>query len=313
MMNPIKSIFRQAERGKERYSQTMNRFQREAVDKMQEFLILHYLEDITINDVLRVSNYSPFHAQRLFAEATGYGVGEYLRKLRLTRSAERLKNGESDVTDQAFESGYESVEGFIRAFRKEFGTSAGEYKRSPSPICYFIPYRLKYRDSRLKEEKKMAETRNIFVTRITKPKRKVMIKRGVKGEEYWDYSMEVGCDVWGILKSITPEPVCMWLPDKYRKPGTSKYVQGVELPFDWNGKVMDGFEVVDMDESEYLMFQGEAFEEEYYEEAIKEVERAMEKYDPSLIGARWNGDEPRIQLEPRGERGYIEYKAIKKA
>ena len=313
MMNPIKSIFRQAERGKERYSQTMNRFQREAVDKMQEFLILHYLEDITINDVLRVSNYSPFHAQRLFAEATGYGVGEYLRKLRLTRSAERLKNGESDVTDQAFESGYESVEGFIRAFRKEFGTSAGEYKRSPSPICYFIPYRLKYRDSRLKEEKKMAETRNIFVTRITKPKRKVMIKRGVKGEEYWDYSMEVGCDVWGILKSITPEPVCMWLPDKYRKPGTSKYVQGVELPFDWNGKVMDGFEVVDMEESEYLMFQGEAFEEEYYEEAIKEVERAMEKYDPSLIGARWNGDEPRIQLEPRGERGYIEYKAIKKA
>ena len=313
MMNPIKSIFRQAERGKERYSQTMNRFQREAVDKMQEFLILHYLEDITINDVLRVSNYSPFHAQRLFAEATGYGVGEYLRKLRLTRSAERLKNGEGDVTDQAFESGYESVEGFIRAFRKEFGTSAGEYKRSPSPICYFIPYRLKYRDSRLKEEKKMAETRNIFVTRITKPKREVMIKRGVKGEEYWDYSMEVGCDVWGILKSITPEPVCMWLPDKYRKPGTSKYVQGVELPFDWNGKVMDGFEVVDMDESEYLMFQGEAFEEEYYEEAIKEVERAMEKYDPSLIGARWNGDEPRIQLEPRGERGYIEYKAIKKA
>ena len=280
---------------------------------MQEFLILHYLEDITINDVLRVSNYSPFHAQRIFAEATGYGVGAYLRTLRLTRSAERLKNGESDVTDQAFESGYESVEGFIRAFRKEFGTSAGEYKRSPSPICYFIPYRLKYRDSRLKEEKKMAETRNIFVTRITKPKRKVMIKRGVKGEEYWDYSMEVGCDVWGILKSITPEPVCMWLPDKYRKPGTSKYVQGVELPFDWNGKVMDGFEVVDMDESEYLMFQGEAFEEEYYEEAIKEVERAMEKYDPSLIGARWNGDEPRIQLEPRGERGYIEYKAIKKA
>ena len=85
------------------------------------------------------------------------------------------------------------------------------------------------------------------------------------------------------------------------------------MPFDWNGKVMDGFEVVDMEESEYLMFQGEAFEEEYYEEAIKEVERAMEKYDPSLIGARWNGDEPRIQLEPRGERGYIEYKAIKKA
>ena len=291
----------------------MNRFQTEAVDRMQEFMILHYLEDITVSDVLRVSNYSPFHAQRLFAEATGYGVGEYLRKMRLTRSAERLKEGESDVTDEAFESGYESVEGFIRAFRNEFGTSAGEYKRSPSPICYFIPYRVKYRDSKLKEEKKMAETRNIYVTRITKPRRKVMIKRGICGDNYWDYSMEVGCDVWGILKSITPEPVCMWLTDKYRTKGTSIYVQGVELPIDWNGKVIDGFEIVEMDECEYLMFQGEAFEEEYYEEAIKEVERAMDKYNPALIGAKWSTREPRIQLEPRGERGYIELRAIEKA
>ena len=291
----------------------MNRFQAKAVDRMQEFIIQHYLEDITVSDVLRVSNYSPFHAQRLFTEATGYGVGEYLRKMRLTRSAERLKEGESDVTDEAFESGYESVEGFIRAFRNEFGTSAGEYKRSPSPICYFIPYRMKYRDRELKEVKKMAETRNIYVTRITKPKRKVMIKRGVKGDNYWDYSMEVGCDVWGILKSIASEPVCMWLTDKYRTKGSSVYVQGVELPMDWNGKVIEGFEVIEMDECEYLMFQGEAFEEEYYEEAIKEVERATDKYDPSLIGAKWSVREPRIQLEPRGERGYIELRAIEKA
>ena len=172
---------------------------------------------------------------------------------------------------------------------------------------------MKFRDSRLKEVKKMAETRNIFVTRISKQKRKVMIKRGVKGDNYWDYSMEVGCDVWGILKSITPEPVCMYLTDKYRKEGTSVYVQGVELPLDWNGKVIDGFEIIEMDECEYLLFQGEPFEEEYYEEAIKEVVNAMEKYDPSLIGAKWNEKEPRIQLEPRGERGYIEMKAIKKA
>ena len=271
------------------------------------------MEDITVSDVLRVSNYSPFHAQRLFTQATGYGVGEYLRKMRLTRSAERLKEGECDVTDEAFESGYESVEGFIRAFRNEFGTSAGEYKRSPSPICYFIPYRMKYRDRELKEVKKMAETRNIYVTRITKPKRKVMSKRGVKGDNYWDYSMEVGCDVWGILKSIASEPVCMWLTDKYRTKGSSVYVQGVELPVDWNGKVIEGFEVIEMDECEYLMFQGEAFEEEYYEEAIEEVERAMDKYDPFLIGAKWSVREPRIQLEPRGERGYIELRAIEKA
>lgn len=290
----------------------MNKYQAEAVDRMQEYIIQHFLEDIKVADVLKVSNYSPFHAQRLFMEATGYGVAEYLRKLRLTKSAERLKSGEGNVTEEAFEAGYESVEGFIRAFRSEFGTGAGEYKRSPSPICYFIPYRLKYRDSRLKEEKKVSETKNIFITRITKPKRKVMIKRGIKGDNYWDYSMEVGCDVWGILKSITPEPVCMWLTDKYRTKGTSIYVQGVELPLDWEGKVIDGFDIINMDECEYLMFQGEAFEEEHYEEAIEEVQKAMDKYDPAVIGCKWSETEPRIQLEPRGERGYIELRAIEK-
>ena len=38
--------------------------------------------------------------------------------------------------------------------------------------------------------------------------------------------------------------------------------------------------------------------------------RAMEKYDPALIGYRWDDDNPRMQLEPRGERGYIELRAV---
>ncbi len=38
---------------------------------------------------------------------------------------------------------------------------------------------------------------------------------------------------------------------------------------------------------------------------------AMEKYDPALIGYRWDDDNPRMQLEPRGERGYIELRAVR--
>lgn len=39
--------------------------------------------------------------------------------------------------------------------------------------------------------------------------------------------------------------------------------------------------------------------------------RAMEKYDPALIGYRWDDDNPRMQLELRGERGYIELRAVR--
>lgn len=59
------------------------------------------------------------------------------------------------------------------------------------------------------------------------------------------------------------------------------------------------------------MFQGEPFNEEDYCDAIIAVQNAMNKYDPYVIGYLWDDSNPRIQLEPRGERGYIELKAVK--
>jgi hypothetical protein len=59
------------------------------------------------------------------------------------------------------------------------------------------------------------------------------------------------------------------------------------------------------------MFQGEPFKEEDYCSAIEVVQKSMDKYDPSVIGYNWDNENPRIQLEPIGTRGYIELKAVK--
>lgn len=161
----------------------------------------------------------------------------------------------------------------------------------------------------------MENTNSIFIQVITKPARKVICKRGVSAEDYFPYCEEVGCDVWGMLlsmDSLCGEPVCLWLPERYRKPGTSKYVQGVEAPFDFDGSIPDGFDVIELPETQYMMFQGEPFAEEDYSDAINAVQNAMNGYDPSVVGYVWNDDEPRIQLEPRGSRGYIELRAVKK-
>ena len=160
----------------------------------------------------------------------------------------------------------------------------------------------------------MENVRNVFIQVVFKPERKVIVKRGVKATEYWDYCNEVGCDVWGTLtsmESLCGEPVCLWLPEKYIAPNTSEYVQGVEVGMEFAGDIPDGFDVITLPACEYLMFQGEPFREEDYCEAIVAVQRAMDKYEPSVIGYEWDNENPRIQLEPRGERGYIELKAVK--
>lgn len=92
---------------------------------------------------------------------------------------------------------------------------------------------------------------------------------------------------------------------------TPTYVQGVEAAKDYTGPVPEGFDVIELPAADYLMFQGEPFAEEDYCEAIANLQQAMNGYDPGVIGYTWDDTNPRIQLEPRGSRGYIELRAVK--
>ena len=160
----------------------------------------------------------------------------------------------------------------------------------------------------------MSEVKTVFLQVIEKPERKVIIKRGKTATEYFQYCEEVGCDVWGLLcsmKSISGEPVCLWLPKNLIQAGTSVYVQGVEVEMDYSGGIPDGFEVIELPKCKYIMFQGEPFEEENFGEAIGQVWEAIKKFNPQTMGYAWNDSSPRIQLEPVGTRGYIELHPVK--
>lgn len=287
----------------------------EAVQRMQNYIEAHLDEKITLSELSEVSLYSPWYSYRIFREFTNSTIADYIRRLRLSRSALKLRDESCRVIDAAFELGFGSVDGYQRAFFREFGCNPGDYVTNPVPLYLFIPYGVESAEY-FGKEKKMEEVKNVFVQLTVRPARKVLIKRGVKASEYWSYCQEVGCDVWGLLtsiKSVSGEPVCMWLPEKYVKQGTSVYVQGVEVPSDYDGIVPDGFDVLALPEAEYLMFRGEPFEEKDYCEAICQVQKAMEKYDPSFIGYEYDDNNPRIQLEPIGKRGYIELIPVKKA
>ena len=283
-----------------------------AVQKMQDYIDQHLYEKITLNDLGQVASFSPWYAIRLFRELTGKTPGDYIRRLRLSRSALKLRDEKVKITDLAYDLGYNSVDGYQRAFLREFGCNPKEYATNPIPLPLFTVYGVKFQNH--KEKRDMEKTKNIFIQIIEKPKRKVLIKRGFKASEYFDYCEEVGCDVWGILtsiKALAGEPVCLWLPEKYRLPNTSEYVQGVEVSLDDQTGLPAGFDSIILPGCKYLMFQGEPFKEEDYQQAIEEVRQAIAKYDPKLIGYKLDVENPRIQLEPIGQRGYIEMIPIK--
>lgn len=284
----------------------------EAVQRMQDYIGEHLTENITLAELSRVSLFSPWYSYRLFTQQVGITPADYIRRMRLSKSALKLRDDRCRITDVAFEMGFGSVDGYQRAFLREFGCNPREYALNPVPLYLFTPYGVKFRNVERRTD--MENLKNVFIQVIEKPDRKAIIKRGIKANDYFAYCEEVGCDVWGLLqsiKSIGGEPVCMWLPRKFIKPGTSEYVQGVEVPCDYDGIVPEGFEVLDLPAAKYMMFQGEPFAEEDYCLAIDEVKEAIRRYNLSVTGYKWDEENPRIQLEPIGSRGYIEMLAVK--
>mgnify|MGYP001809813370 FL=1 len=84
---------------------------------------------VTIEDISRDAEYSPWHLQRLFREETGYAVKDYLRKRRLAAAARELAERDRNVLDVALDYGFGYEQSFIRAFEREFGVSPGVFRR----------------------------------------------------------------------------------------------------------------------------------------------------------------------------------------
>ena len=88
----------------------------EAVQKMQDYIAAHQREEINLSDLANTACYSPWYCYRIFKELTGMSVSDYVRRLKLTGAARRLKESDAKVIDVALDSGFESVDGFQRAF-----------------------------------------------------------------------------------------------------------------------------------------------------------------------------------------------------
>ncbi len=289
-----------------------------AVRRMQSYIEEHIAEPISLSQLAKAAGYSPWHSDRLFKELLGKTPFEYIRSLRLSKAALKLRDGSPKVIDVAFDFVFDSHEGFTKAFSKQFGLSPKTYSKETPPIRLFIPYPASnYRQILIKGEDTMSKERRlipVFVQVVERPERKLLIKRGIKASDYFEYCEEVGCDVWGVLASVKEalyEPIGMWLPEKLRN-GASEYAQGVELPLDYNKPVPEGFELTTLPPCKVMIFQGPAYKDDDFAEAIGELWDFMDTFDPKLYGYEWDDEAaPRFQLEPMGYRGYIEGRPVK--
>ncbi len=283
-----------------------------AVNEIQHYLQAHLKEEITLGTLAKVVHYSPWHTARIFKEATGKTIFDYLRALRLSAAAKALWDDRVKIVDVALDFTFDSHEGFTRAFSRHFDITPKAYQKSPIPLPFFTPYDVQ---SDIGKETHPMETKAVFVQIMERPRRKAIIRRAVKAKDYFAYCEEVPCEIWGVLCSIKEainEPIGMWLSDALRKKGTSVYVQGVEVPFDYHGIIPEGCELIDLPESQMMIFQGEPYDDANFEEEVGSVMDYITKFNPKVYGYDYDPKGYRFQYEPQGYRGYIEGRTVKK-
>jgi len=94
----------------------LNNMQR-ALDYIEE----NIAGELEIGEIAKTAFSSSFHFQRVFHMITGFTVADYIRRRKLTLSAQELAAGRCKVIDAAYKYGYETPESFAKAFKKMHG------------------------------------------------------------------------------------------------------------------------------------------------------------------------------------------------
>lgn len=90
-----------------------------------EYIEEHLADDLSPGDISRQAGVSDYHFRKVFFYLAGMTLSEYIKNRRLSEAGMDLLKGET-VTDVALKYGYQSIDGFTRAFKKWSGLLPSE-------------------------------------------------------------------------------------------------------------------------------------------------------------------------------------------
>lgn len=101
-----------------------------------DFIEDNLADTLDMARIAGVMNVSPFYYQRIFAILCGITVGEYIRNRRLSLAGSDLMRSDERIIDIALRYGYDTPEGFSRAFARFHGASPSEVRKG-KPVRSF--------------------------------------------------------------------------------------------------------------------------------------------------------------------------------
>ena len=98
------------------------------ISKAKKYIDENYNKDVSLQDVSRHVNISPYHFSKVFREKTGETFIVYLTKLRINRAKELLLDKDMSIKEVCLSCGYSEPNYFSRLFKKWVGLTPTEFR-----------------------------------------------------------------------------------------------------------------------------------------------------------------------------------------
>ena len=94
-----------------------------------DYISEHYMEDIGIEDLLRIGNMSESHYRRKFKEYFNTSPAEYINLVRIDHACELLTQTDDKIEDIAMRTGFQTTGAFTRNFKKLVGELPKDWRK----------------------------------------------------------------------------------------------------------------------------------------------------------------------------------------
>lgn len=278
-------------------------------------------ESLTLRFLSKKLGYSEFYTTKKFKEILGMTFRDYLRQRKLAFAFKEVRDNNKSIIEIAFDYGFSSHEAFTRAFKSTFGITPSDYRKDPIPIVLrtkLTPYDRYFLG--LEEIVKIKKSDNVKTYFVTISAHKFLYienkesngywdfwdkQKDIKGQDYEticglldsvkgkldDYSGEEANSGSGQLMAYISNPegrLCDW--------GFSRTeCYGARLPSNYQKAIPSQMKLMDIPESEYLVFEHGEFDYEQENRSVEEkMEIAMETFDFNETGYTYDTSVGRI-------------------